>query len=158
MLTSQNHWQTELRPPTHCISPLQQKTFEKVHVNCARPWTVQIKDSSIRGESKYNIHILTMVDACKNWLELALAPTANTTSCANQFDINGLCCCPCPNKVGHNNGEDFIAEEFQELLMSYDIQSKMTTVKNPMAQALVERLHLTLGNLLCASIYTFKNW
>jgi hypothetical protein len=41
-----------------------------------------------------------------------------------------------------------MGEEFQELLISYDIKSKPTTVKNPTAQSLVERLHLTLGDQL----------
>jgi hypothetical protein len=33
-----------------------------------------------------------------------------------------------------------------------------TTVKNPTAQALVERLHLTLGDQLRTSIYSIDDW
>ena len=93
-----------------------------------------------------------MLDACTNSVELALIPRANAMSCANQFNINWLCCYPHPTKVGHDNGLEFIGKEFQELLASYDIQSKPTTVKNPTAQALVERLHLTLGDHLRTAI------
>ncbi|KAL7476881.1 hypothetical protein ACHAW6_002712, partial [Cyclotella cf. meneghiniana] len=77
---------------------------------------------------------------------------------ATKFDINWLCCYPRPTEVGHDNGTKFIKEEFQELLVSYDITSKPTTVKNPMPQALVKRLHLTLGNQLRTSIYSINNW
>ncbi|KAL7480366.1 hypothetical protein ACHAW6_006060 [Cyclotella cf. meneghiniana] len=49
--------------------------------------------------------------------------------------------------------KECIGEEFQELLLSYDITPKPTTIKNPTAQVLVEQLHLTLGNHLCMSIY-----
>ncbi len=42
--------------------------------------------------------------------------------------------------------------------MSYDIKSKPTTVKNPTAQALVERLHLTLGDHLRTAIYNIDDW
>jgi transposase InsO family protein len=54
--------------------------------------------------------------------------------------------------VGYDNGKEFIGDEFQELLVSYDITPKPTTVKNPTAQAIVERLHLTLGDQLHTSI------
>ncbi len=99
-----------------------------------------------------------MPDACTNLVELALIPTANATSCADQFDINWLWYYPCPAIVRHNNGLEFIGEEFQELLTSYDIKSKPTTVKNPTAQALIEQLQLTLGDQLCISIYTIDDW
>ena len=89
---------------------------------------------------------------------MALIATANSKSLATQFDINWLCHYPRPTKVGHDNGNEFIGEEFQELLVSYDISSKPTTVKNPTAQALVERLHLTLGEQLRVSIYSIDDW
>ena len=53
---------------------------------------------------------------------------------------------------------EFIGKEFQELLASDDIQSKPTTVKNPTTQALIEQLHLTLGDQLRTAIYNIDNW
>ncbi|KAL7477264.1 hypothetical protein ACHAW6_004570, partial [Cyclotella cf. meneghiniana] len=99
-----------------------------------------------------------MVDACTNWTELALIPTASSRVVATQFDMNWLCRYPRPTEVGYDNGKEFTGEEFQELLLSYDITAKPTTVKNPTAQALVERLHLTLGDQLRTSIYSIDNW
>ncbi|KAL7483647.1 hypothetical protein ACHAW6_009291 [Cyclotella cf. meneghiniana] len=96
---------------------------------------------------------MTMVDACTNWTEFALIPTANSKSCAIQFETNWLCRYSRPSEVGHDNDKEFMGEEFQELFVSYDIKSKPTTVKNPTAQSLVECLHLTLGDQLCVSIY-----
>ena len=49
---------------------------------------------------------------------------------------------------GHDNGSEFMYQEFQELLSRYNIKSKSTTIKNPQAQALVERMHHTLANQL----------
>ena len=51
-----------------------------------------------------------------------------------------------------------MGEEFQEMLVSYDIKSKPTTVKNPTAQSLIERLHLTMGDQLRTAIYDIDNW
>ena len=58
------------------------------------------------------------------------------TTVAKQFDINWLCRYPRPTEVGYDNGKEFIGEGFQELLLSYNITAKPTTVKNPTAQAL----------------------
>lgn len=53
------------------------KTFEKVHLDCVGPWTVRIKDDPLGQIIEYDIHILTMVDACINWTKLSLIPTAS---------------------------------------------------------------------------------
>ncbi|KAL7475178.1 hypothetical protein ACHAW6_001105, partial [Cyclotella cf. meneghiniana] len=99
-----------------------------------------------------------MVDAATNWPELALIPSANSRSCAKMFDLCWLCRYPRPNTVGHDNGNEFMGEEFQELLSSYGIKSRPTTVKNPTAQAVVERLHLTIGDQLRTSLYQGDDW
>eukprot|EP00804_Cyclotella_cryptica_P005306 CCRYP_015788-RA/>CCRYP_015788-RA protein AED:0.17 eAED:0.18 QI:0/0/0/1/1/1/2/0/513 len=69
--------------PNYSILPLvpalqDKKPFEKVHVDCAGPWTVKINDEPMTAESNYEIFVLTMVDACTNWDELALVPTASS--------------------------------------------------------------------------------
>jgi hypothetical protein len=51
-----------------------------------------------------------------------------------------------------------MGEEFQELLISYGIESKPTKMKNPTAQSLVERLHLTMGDQLQATVYSADSW
>jgi hypothetical protein len=43
--------------------------------------------------------------------------------------------------------------EFQEMLESYGIESKPTTIKNPTANAIVERIHGTLGEQLRATVF-----
>ena len=58
------------------------KPFEKVQLNCAGPWIVRVKDESSTQDIEYEIHILTMVDVCTNWTELALIPTAKSKTVA----------------------------------------------------------------------------
>ncbi len=43
--------------------------------------------------------------------------------------------------------------EFQEMLESYGIKSKPTTVRNPTANAIIKRIHGTLGEQLRATIF-----
>jgi len=48
----------------------------------------------------------------------------------------------------HDNGGEFIGSGFQELLDSYGVKSKPTTVKNPQSNGLHERMHLVLCEIL----------
>ena len=59
-----------------------------------------------------------------------------------------MCRYPRPKVVVYDNGKEFIGEEFQELLESYNIRGVPTTVKNPQSNGIVERMHLTLADML----------
>jgi transposase InsO family protein len=48
----------------------------------------------------------------------------------------------------HNQGGEFIDAGFSTMLHQHGIQSKPTTVKNPQANAICERLHQTVANAL----------
>ena len=103
--------------------------FEKVHIDCTGPWTACVKYDVTKELSTFKIYILRMVDAATHWTKLALIPTANAHSCAKQFDLCWLCHYPHPHSVGHDNGTEFMEEQFQELLTSYGIKARLKTVK-----------------------------
>jgi hypothetical protein len=50
----------------------------------------------------------------------------------------------------YNNGSKFKLH-FQSLCDTYGIKRKPTSVKNPQANAILERIHAVLGNMLCTS-------
>ena len=58
----------------------------------------------------------------------------------------------------HDNGGEFTGCEFQELLHSYGIQPVPTTVKTPTANAEVERIHLTKGDVLRMKVFEGDEW
>jgi len=74
--------------------------------------------------------------------------TASTT--AKNFDITWLCRYPRPIRVHHDRGPEFMGDEFQEMLKSYGIKSKPITSKNPQANAICERVHLEIMNIVRA--------
>ena len=63
-------------------------------------------------------------------------------------DSEWFCCYPCPLYIIHNNGTEFVETEFQELLESYGVKSKSTTVKNQQANGVHERVHLLMAEML----------
>jgi transposase InsO family protein len=62
-----------------------------------------------------------------------------------------LCHYPCPVDCLHDYGTEFFSAKLQEILQSYGIQSKLTTVKNPQANGILEQTHQVIGNLLRSS-------
>ena len=57
----------------------------------------------------------------------------------------------------HYNGTEFIGWEFQIILETYGIKSKPTIVKKPVYNAIVERIHLTMGDILRTYNFTGLN-
>jgi hypothetical protein len=127
--------------------------WEKIQVDCAGPWTIRYNNAITGKVSTFQIFLMSMVDLGINWCEFARIPSANSISTAKALDKNWLCRYPRPKECGHDNGNEFLGREFQELLDSYGIISKPTTVKNPTANAIVERIHGTLGEQLRSTIF-----
>jgi hypothetical protein len=74
------------------------------------------------------------------------------------FDSDWLCLYPRPHRVIHDNGTEFTGSDFQELLPSYGIKSKSTTVRNPKSNGVIERVHLTMGDMLRTMKFSGDNW
>jgi len=67
---------------------------------------------------------------------------------SNKFYSLWLLRYPRPLRCIHDNGTEFTAPPFQHLLQHYGIQNVTTTVKNLQANSVIERMHLSLGQLL----------
>ncbi len=53
---------------------------------------------------------------------------------------------------------EFTGGEFQELLLSYSIKPVSTTVRNPKSNGVVERVHLTTGDMLRTMTFSGEDW
>lgn len=127
--------------------------WEKVQVDCCGPWTIRYHNALTGKISKYEIHLLSMVDVCTGWSEFTRLNSHTAIAVAKAFDKTWLCRYPRPLECGHDNGVEFLGMEFQEMLISYGIKSKPTTVKNPTANSIVERIQGTLGEQLRSTIF-----
>ena len=54
----------------------------------------------------------------------------------------------------HDNGGEFLGQEFLEVLTQYGIKDVLTTVKNPQANAICERMHQTVADVLRVILHT----
>ena len=72
------------------------------------------------------------------------------------FNKQWLSCYPCAKYVIYDNGSEFKLH-FQSLCKSYRIKQKPTTVKDPQSNAILERIHAVIGDMLCTSNMDMAN-
>ena len=104
-----------------------------------------------KGHSVY-LQAVTMIDPATGWVEIRAVPSARADLVANQVELAWLTRYPLPSKVIVDRGREFFAE-FQTMMRNdYDIKVRPITTRNPQANAILERVHQTIGNI----IRTFK--
>ena len=89
-----------------------------------------------------------MIDPATGWIEIRTVPSAWADLVANQVELAWLTSYPLLNKVLVDRGNEFLAK-FREMIISdYGIMVKPITLRNPLANAILERVHQTIGNIL----------
>ena len=153
----------QLPPKIAVITPWQQ-----VCVDLIGPYTVKGKDKTC-----VEFMCMTMIDPATGWFEVVELPTVavyrefkkakgeiehvedeildRTSACISQlFNKTWLSRYPRPAEVLCDNGSEF-KKDFAALLKSYSIKRKPTTIKNPQANAILERVHGVLGDMMRTS-------
>jgi hypothetical protein len=108
--------------------------------------------SENQNTSEFNA--LSFLDPASSWIELHPLPNLTSATTYTMFDNQWLCHYPRPYKCIYYQGSAFTSNEFQELFSSYGIVPSPTTIQNPQANSILERLHQVIGNMLCASNFT----
>jgi transposase InsO family protein len=116
--------------------------WEEVHIDLIGPWTVSIDGREVE------FNALTCIDPVTNLVELARIDRKTAQHIAQKFENSWLSRYPMPMKCVHDNGGEFIGWEFQELLEKCGIKDCPTTSRNPQGNAVCERMHQTVGNVL----------
>ena len=91
---------------------------------------------------------LTMIDPATGWFEMAPVPgnkEANTV--ANLAEQIWFSRYPWPQQIIYDRGTEFMAEFKQMVRNDYGVRTKPITARNPQANAIIERVHQTIGNM-----------
>jgi hypothetical protein len=107
----------------------------------------QVSDVPI-GNREIEFNALTCIDPVTNIVELTRIDRKTSQHIAKKFENCWLSRYPMPKKCVHDNGGEFIGWEFQELLEKCGIKDSPTTSHNPQGNAVCERMHQTVGNVL----------
>ena len=146
------------------LPPVQHTTHPwfTVCVDLIGPWTVPSPFTlparsrgprlmSAPNNEPLQLLALTIIDPATSWLELVALSDKSALTVARAFDQHWLSRYPRPLECVHDNGSKFVGYEFQELLQSYGITIKVTTVANPQANSVIERVHQVLATMLRSS-------
>ena len=137
--------------------------WKSVSVDLIGPYTVKGKDGTI-----LDFMCLTMIDPATGWFEIVELPNADVTYLRNGneiteviidksaatvshlFNKSWLSRYPRSSTVVYDNGSEF-KSHFESLCDSYGLKRKPTTIKNPQANAILERIHAVIADMMRTS-------
>jgi transposase InsO family protein len=121
--------------------------WQETHVDLIGPWKITINNVEVEFLA------LTVIDPATNLAELIRLHNKTSQHVAQQFSNVWLARYPWPEVCVHDNGTEFTGLPFQRLLEQCAIRSRPTTSRNPQANAICERMHQTVGNILRAILH-----
>ena len=121
--------------------------WQVVAIDLIGPWIFTVNGAS------YTFRALTMIDTVTNYCELIRIDNKSAAHVGQKFENEWLSRYPRPQSCIYDQGNEFLGFRFQQHLHRYNIHSKVYTVKNPQSNAMAERLHQTLTNILCSTLY-----
>jgi transposase InsO family protein len=124
-------------PPRNDVSV----PWEEIAIDLIGPWTIQIP---YVGELQ--ISALTAIDTATGLAELTRIDNKTAPHIALKLEHMWLSRYPRPLRVIHDQGGEFVGAKFQMQLHALDIEPVPTTVKNPQANSICERMHKTCGD------------
>ena len=93
-----------------------------------------------------------MIDPTTTLSETIRIENKTSSHCSMQFANNWLTRYPKPTRCVHDQGTEFTGIEFQTMLLQEGIKSVPSSVRNPQSNAIIERLHKTVGDMLNTSV------
>ena len=125
-------------PPRH----VEFAPWSAVAVDLIGPWNIRIDNRDVEFKA------LTCIDPVTNLCELVRIDTKESEHVAEKFMNTWLARYPRPNRCIHDKGGEFIGAPFNMLLAQHGIENATITTQNPQANAVCERMHQTVANIL----------
>jgi transposase InsO family protein len=122
----------------------------EVAIDTIGPWEIPMQP----GNNVLKFHALTMIDTVTNLTEIMRVRDTTAQSAATAFEVGWLFRYPRPVRVIHDQGTEFMGENFQAILRQWGIRNAPIGVRNPQANAICERMHQVVGNILRTILHT----
>ena len=126
--------------------------WHTVCVDLIGPYSVKAKIRQLDNTIKTNeikLVCMTLIVPATGWFEIKEVPLVDQSSAriSKLFDEVWLARYPRPRKVIYDNGSEF-KRNFQPLLKDFAVKPTCISIKNPQANAIVERIHQVVGSML----------
>ncbi len=97
---------------------------------------------------------MTYIDAALNLVKLISVDNKTAKHTRDKFTQSWLFQYPCPVQCLHDKEGEFIGQNFQWLLEILSIKDIYSTSKNPQSNAICEKIHQTVTNVLRTLVHT----
>lgn len=121
--------------------------FYEIAVDSIGPWTIRINNEN------HQFRALTVTDTVTSLSEIARVNDASSAEAAHRLEQTWLFRYPRPVRCIFDAGTEFQGE-FRETLQRWAIEPHPISIRNPQANAIAERMHQTIGDLLRSLIHT----
>ena len=119
--------------------------WDRLCVDLVGPYTIRQKGK----KEPLIMRCVTMIDPATGWFEIHEYEDKRSISVANIIEQEWFSRYPWPTQITFDRGSEFIGHDFQDMISNdYGIKKKPITVRNPQANAIVERIHQVLGNII----------
>ena len=117
--------------------------WERLCVDLVGPYT--LTDAK---HKEHRMWCVTMIDPATNWFEMKNIKSKDAPTVANVVEQTWLTRYPWPSIIQYDRGSEFLAEFAEMVEDDYGIKRKPSTVRNPQSNAMIERIHQTIGNII----------
>ena len=118
--------------------------WDKLCVDLIGPYKIRRK-----GKPDLVCKCVTMIDPASGWFEIHQYDDKRSITVANIVEQEWFSRYPWPTQITYDRGSEFIGQDFQQMLTKdYGIKKKPITVRNPQANAIVERIHQVIANII----------
>jgi len=118
--------------------------WQEVAVDLIGPWEMEMHGYTL------SFRALTIIDTVTNFCEVVQITSKKADYIGQIFENTWLARYPRPIHCIFDQGTEFTGIGFMRMLHKHGIHPHPTTVKNPQANAICERLHQTIANSLAA--------
>ena len=89
-----------------------------------------------------------MIDSATGWFEMAQIPNKEAITVADTVERVWFMHYPWPSKIIIDRGTEFVQEFADMIENDFGICKKVISTKNPQANAIIESVHGTIGNMI----------
>ena len=102
-----------------------------------------------KGQPDLVCKCITMIDPASGWFKIHQYGDKQSVTIANIAEQEWFLRYPWPTQVTFDRGSEFIGHDFKHIILhDYGVKAKPITVRNPQANAIVERIHQVIGNII----------
>jgi cleavage and polyadenylation specificity factor subunit 1 len=118
--------------------------WDKMCIDLIGPYKIRRK-----GQPDLECKCVTMIDPASGWFEIHQYDDKRSITVANIAEQEWFSRYPWPTQITYDRGSEFIGNNFQHMIANdYGIKGKPITVRNPQANAIVERIHQVIANMI----------